>query len=322
VKPKASRAGARRTELIQRFLDYLHSERRASPLTLIHYARDLARLNSYCERSDIDDWPLLEPQAVRDYVSRLHREGLSGKSIQRALSATRSFYRFLLREGRVRRNPAVGIPAPKSARRLPKVLSTDEAGRLVALTGEEPPTRRDHAMLELFYSSGLRLSELATLNLTDLDLREATVTVTGKGRKTRIVPVGRHATEALGRWLKVRATLVPATETAVFVTCRDARIQGRARRTHTGTRLGVRSIAQRVQHWAQRQGLSQPVHPHMLRHSFASHLLESSGDLRAVQELLGHAHIATTQIYTHLDFQHLAKVYDQAHPRARRARKA
>jgi integrase/recombinase XerC len=338
VKPKASRAGARRTELIQRFLDYLHSERRASPLTLIHYARDLARLNTYCKRSAIDDWQSLEPQAVRVYVSLLHREGLSGKSIQRALSATRSFYRFLLREGRVRRNPAVGIPAPRTARRLPKVLSTDEAVRLVALTGEEPHTRRDHAMLELFYSSGLRLSELATLNLADLDLREATVSVTGKGRKTRIVPVGRHAAEALGRWLKVRATLVPASETAVFVTCRDARIQGRAGgasgprvtcrdariqgRAYTGTRLGVRSIAQRVQHWARRQGLGQPVHPHMLRHSFASHLLESSGDLRAVQELLGHAHIATTQIYTHLDFQHLAKVYDQAHPRARRARKA
>lgn len=290
---------------VRQFLQYLQNERRAAAHTVESYRRDLARLADFCTRSGRADWAALTTPDVRQFVAALHHARLAPKSIQRALSATRSFYRFLLREGLARRNPAVGVPAPRAPRRLPHTLSTDEAARLVQASGDGPLALRDRAMLELFYSSGLRLAELAALNLPDLDFGESLVRVTGKGAKERVLPVGRAAVSALRAWLPARADLTAASQSALFVGQR-------------GQRLSARAIEQRVAQWARRQGLGRHVHPHMLRHSFASHLLESSGDLRAVQELLGHANLSTTQIYTHLDFQHLARVYDQAHPRARR----
>ena len=291
------------------FLHYLRTERQTSPHTIDSYARDLARLLAFATAEGLGDWSRLTPAQLRAWVARLHRRGLAGRSIQRWLSATRSFYRYLLREAVVAHNPASAVSAPKAARRLPKVLSADEAARLVAVEGDDPMVRRDRALLELFYSSGLRLAELIGLDLGDLDLAEGLVRVTGKGAKTRIVPVGGPARAALAQWLDERAQLVAPQTSAVFV---DA----------SGARVKARAVQRCIALWARRQGLSRPVHPHMLRHSFATHLLESSGDLRAVQELLGHANISTTQVYTHLDFQHLARVYDAAHPRAKRASRA
>ena len=290
---------------LEEFQQYLASERRLSTHTRSNYQRDLGLLADYCVARAIDDWQALDPAAARGFVAQLHRQGLAGRSIQRLLSAARSFYRFLLREQGVSRNPFTGIPAPKSGRRLPKALSVEQAVRLVEIEADDVLAQRDRAMFELFYSSGLRLAELVALNVNDVDLREGSVTVTGKGAKTRILPVGARARAAIEVWLSVRGPLAPPGATALFL--------GR-----NGRRLGPRAVQQRLKQWAARQGLDIPVHPHMLRHSFASHLLESSGDLRAVQELLGHANLSTTQVYTHLDFQHLAKVYDAAHPRARR----
>jgi integrase/recombinase XerC len=293
--------------LIPKFLEYLATERRMSPHTRSAYQRDLKALEDYCDSQQVGDWSELNVHHARGFVGRLHQRGLSGRSIQRMLSAARSFFHYLLREGAVRHNPLQGVPAPRSPKQLPQALDGDQAALLVAVAGDDPLAMRDRAILELLYSSGLRLAELVGLDVGAVDLDAGEVRVTGKGAKTRIVPVGRFAREAVTRWLPVRASLAREGETALFV--------GRG-----GSRLGPRAVEQRVHYWARRQGLDVPVHPHMLRHSFASQLLESSGDLRAVQELLGHADIATTQVYTHLDFQHLAKVYDQAHPRARRKR--
>jgi integrase/recombinase XerC len=290
---------------IEDFFEYLRSERRSSPHTLSNYRRDLSRLQGFCVQRQVEQWADVTVHHVRAYVSQLHRVGLEGKSIQRMLSAARSFYRFLLRERVLKGNPFIGIRAPKSAKRLPSTLSVDQAAQIVAIPTEDAIGLRDRAMFELLYSSGLRLAELVSLNVPDVDMLDDLVRVTGKGDKTRIVPVGRQAHAAIKLWLRQRAQSVAPGELALFI--------GR-----NGRRLGARSVQQRLALWAIRQGLAMPVHPHMLRHSFASHLLESSGDLRAVQELLGHADISTTQIYTHLDFQHLAKVYDQAHPRARK----
>lgn len=294
-------------ELVDRFLSYLRNERRLAVLTAAGYQRDLARLRDFSRRHGVDDWARLEPAHVRRYVGELHRHGLDGRSIRRHLAAARSLYRFLLKEGLVARNPAAAIVAPRAAKRLPKVLSPDEIARLVEIPVADDADARDRALLELFYSSGLRLAELTALDLTDLDLADGLVRATGKGGKTRVVPVGAKACAALGEWLSRRPALAAPDEVAVFL-------------ARGGRRLGRRAVQDIVARRARGQGLAQPAHPHMLRHSFASHLLESSSDLRAVQELLGHANIATTQIYTHLDFQHLAKVYDQAHPRARRRR--
>ena len=291
---------------IERFLFYLRNERRLAPRTVAAYARDLAQLVTFCDAESISEWGQLAAADIRRFVSALHRRGLGGRSIQRTLSAVRALFRYLLRGHHVNHSPADGIPAPKAARRLPSVLSTDEASCLVALPGDGMLELRDRALLELLYSSGLRLSEIVQLNLADLDLAEGLVRVTGKGAKTRVVPVGHAARAALQRWLPSRTQCAAPEQAAVFV--------GR-----NGRRLSGRSIQLRLRHWGVRRGLQRPIHPHMLRHSFASHILESSGDLRAVQELLGHANISTTQIYTHLDFQHLAKVYDAAHPRAKRA---
>jgi len=290
--------------LIGRFKNYLINERRVSPLTVLHYGRDLERLRDFCRRRGVADWRALDPARVRLYAAELHKRGLSGRSIQRCLSAVRSFYRYLLREGRVARDPAAGIVAPKTRRRLPTSLSPDETARLLDIPPGDASACRDAALLELLYSSGLRLAEVVALNLVDLP-DDGTVRVTGKGNKTRVVPVGSLARAALQAWRALRTQWAAPGEQAVFV-------------TQKGRRLGARAVQRIVARRGRAQGVAQPLHPHVLRHSFATHLLESSGDLRAVQELLGHASIGTTQIYTHLDFQHLAKVYDRAHPRARK----
>jgi integrase/recombinase XerC len=285
------------------FLSHLAHERRLSPHTVEAYARDVHTLIALAGETPL---PQIEVHQARRMVAQLHARGLGGKSLARMLSAWRSFFRYLAREHGAPRNPFQGLRAPRSAKTLPKALSPDEAARLLNTPEtDDPMSLRDRAMFELFYSSGLRLSELTGATLENLDLEQQTVRVTGKGSKTRVVPIGSFAVNALREWLPQRAALAPAGVQAVFVNAR-----GRA--------ISPRTVQHRLKRWALLQGLSRPVHPHMLRHSFASHLLQSSGDLRAVQELLGHASISTTQVYTHLDFQHLAKVYDAAHPRAKR----
>jgi len=293
----------------QRFLQHLQLERRLSPRTVENYQRDLTRVQAYCQDRKLSEWKQLDVHQVRALVAHLHRQGLHGRSIARLLSALRSLFRFLLREEHVTHNPAEGVSAPKSKRLLPKVLDVDQMSRLLDIKSSDPLSLRDRALMELMYSSGLRLSELVGLNLNDLDLRDALVTVTGKGNKSRVLPVGRLAVEAIQIWLQARVNLAAIDETAIFV-------------SQKGTRLSARSVEARLRQWGLKQGLDGNVHPHRLRHSFASHMLESSQDLRAVQELLGHADIGTTQIYTHLDFQHLAQVYDTAHPRAKRRKRS
>lgn len=292
---------------LEDFLVHLASEQRRSFHTCQAYRRDLERLLFWLRdhEPDVLAWSSLGTDQIRRHVAWLNRQGQSGRSIARALSAIRGLYEYLLREKRVRSNPAAGLRAPKTGRRLPVAADADQLSGVLDVSPESPLDIRDHAMLELFYSSGLRLSELTGLNLSGLDLNAAQVRVLGKGHRERLLPVGRKAVQALRRWLSVRATLVDADEPAVFV-------------SRLGRRISTRNVQDRLQRWGVRQGADQTFHPHLLRHSFATHMLESSGDLRAVQELLGHADIATTQIYTHLDFQHLAQVYDQAHPRARR----
>ncbi len=292
-------------EPLSRFVRHLASEKRLSPRTCDSYERDLNRLGLWLAESGRDQWRLLLSHDLRRYVAVLSRQGLGGRSIARHLSAIRRFYNFLLRERLVTDNPAVDVRAPKSGRRLPRVADVDQLGQLLDASPDDPLEVRDLCMFELMYSSGLRLSELAELNLESLDLRAGEVRVIGKGNKERVLPVGRKAVDAIRAWLSVRPELAPEGEKAVFVSRR-------------GDRLSRRSIQSRLGRWGITRGADQKLHPHLLRHSFASHMLESSGDLRAVQELLGHADIATTQVYTHLDFQHLARVYDQSHPRARR----
>ena len=292
---------------IDRFLHHLQTERRLSANTCKHYRRDLEELRDWCDTAGINGWHNLDTHQVRSYAAQSHRRGLDGRSIQRRLSALRTFYNYLLREHQVSHNPGLDVRAPKSERHLPDTLNVDDITRLMKVNGKDTLALRDLAILELLYSSGLRLAELVSLNTGDVDFNERVVRVTGKGAKTRVLPVGEKALSALHAWMQVRSRQTHATETALFT--------GRR-----GKRLGARAIQQRVKDLASRQGIPGDVHPHTLRHSFASHLLESSGDLRAVQELLGHADISTTQIYTHLDFQHLAQVYDSAHPRARKSK--
>jgi integrase/recombinase XerC len=290
---------------LPRFLSHLSVERRLSPHTDSNYRRDLQRFVEFCDRSSVDAWPRVDTQHVRAFAAAEFRRQSSPRTIQRRLSALRSFFSFLLRERVIATNPALEVQAPKSRKRLPETLDVDQMNRLLSFRTDERLSVRDKAIMELFYSSGLRLSELVGLDLTDVDLRDRTVRVLGKGSKARIVPVGGHAVDALSRWIKERTALASVGSTALFV-------------GQHGARLSPRAVQKRVGEWARRQGLGLHVHPHMFRHSFATHLLESSQDLRGVQELLGHANIGTTQVYTHLDFQHLAKIYDRAHPRARR----
>jgi integrase/recombinase XerC len=283
------------------FIDHLRVERRASKHTLDAYGRDLHALAQWMADEGIDAWDALRGERLRAFVASEHRRGLSGKSLQRRLSACRRFFAWLLRHGRLAVDPTLGLRAPKAQRKLPQVLDPDEAARLVEVPVDDALGRRDRALLELFYSSGLRLSELCALRWRELDLGNGEVRVLGKGGKVRIVPVGSHARAALAAW---------GADTGIVA---DAPVfPGR------NGPISPRAVQARMRTLAQRQGVWKRVHPHLLRHSFASHVLESSGDLRGVQELLGHADIATTQIYTHLDFQHLAKVYDAAHPRAKR----
>jgi integrase/recombinase XerC len=290
---------------LRAFLDYLRYEKRLSPRTIDGYHRDLEGFFAWCSGRDLADPVNIDGRHIRAYAAQRHRQGLSPKSLQRHLAAIRAWFRYLLREGLLQRNPADGVRAPKIRKSLPHTLDADQLDHLLALPGDAPLDRRDKAIMELFYSSGLRLSELVSLNVGDTGNDDHLLEITGKGGKTRRVPVGRLAQAALDAWMQVRPGLAATGETALFVSQR-------------GTRLSQRSVEARLRQRAIQQGMPRHVHPHMLRHSFASHLLESSGDLRAVQELLGHADISTTQVYTHLDFQHLAQVYDQSHPRAKR----
>ncbi len=296
---------AEERDWIERFLGHLRHERRVSGHTAAAYAGDLAALADFCAARGVVGWTALDGAAVRAFAAGSHAAGLAPRSVQRRLSAVRTFFGYLLREGHAASNPAHEVRAPKQRKALPKTLDVDQMQRLLAFRADDRLSARDKAIMELFYSSGLRLAELVGLDLTELDLADRTVRVLGKGGKTRIVPLGRFAAEALARWLEERGALAPPGERALFL--------GRG-----GRRLTPRAVQLRVAGWARRQGLGVHVHPHLFRHSFATHLLESSRDLRAVQELLGHADIGTTQVYTHLDFQHLATVYDGAHPRARR----
>jgi len=284
---------------VESYLQHLATERRLSLHTVDNYRRDLGGLVRL-----VDDMPLAELTTadIRGAIVRLRSQGLAATSLARHLSSWRGFYNFACRRLGYTRNPCSGLRPPKAAKPLPKTLSPDACTQLLDRTTETVLDIRDRAIFELFYSSGLRLSELTGIDLDDLDLPSAEASVTGKGNKTRIVPVGRQALQAIRSWLQVRPT---TSQRALFVSGR-------------GTRLSPRSVQLRLQRWALNAGLAQHVHPHMLRHAFASHVLQSSGDLRAVQEMLGHASISTTQVYTHLDWQHLAKVYDQAHPRARK----
>jgi integrase/recombinase XerC len=292
-------------EWIDRFLSHLALERQVSGHTIAAYRHDLLSLVGFCERRKLVSFGALDNIHLRTFAAALHAANLSARSIQRRLSAARTFFEFLIREGSIKSNPALDVRAPKRQKRLPGTLDADQMGRLLAFRVDDLLSARDKAIMELFYSSGLRLTELVSLTPGALDLRDRTVRVVGKGSKARIVPMGGPAIEALERWLRERAGVAKAGVDALFI--------GR-----TGRPLTVRAVQLRVGTWARRQGLSQHVHPHMFRHSFATHLLESSGNLRGVQELLGHADISTTQIYTHLDFQHLATVYEASHPRARR----
>src|SRR5690606_17736529 len=288
-------------DYLSEYLEHLTYERGLSALTRENYARDIRHLLRLADGTDLDS---LTANHIRRYIASLHGTGLGGHSIARMLSAWRGFYDYLIQRHHYNNNPCSGIRAPKGPKTLPQALSSDQAIQLVTIEGDEPLTLRDRAILELFYSSGLRLAELVGLDLDAVNFAEGTVTVTGKGSKTRIVPLGSHAAEAIGNWLPIRSSMTAAEEKALFVNQR-------------GKRLSTRAVQYRIKDWAIKQGISSDVHPHMLRHSFASHVLQSSGDLRAVQEMLGHANISTTQVYTHLDFQPLAKVYDAAPPRAR-----
>lgn len=293
-------------EVTEAFLQSLTAQR-LSEHTIKNYRRDLQQLLGFADRESLTDWAVLSSKQLRKFITENHRSGLSARSIHRQLSAIRSFYRYLVRQGLSEHNPAVAVQAPKTEKRLPSTLDVDQTNALLDATPEDTfVASRDRAIMELLYSSGLRVSELAALDLRDIDFAEQLVhVIAGKGGKGRIVPMGSQAITAIKHWLEMRDRRGFFSEQALFV-------------SQQGRRLGVRSIQQRLSYWGKRLGISDKVHPHRLRHAFASHMLESSGDLRAVQELLGHADISTTQVYTHLDFQHLAKVYDAAHPRAKK----
>ena len=289
---------------IERFAAYLRNERRYSPATLANYTRSLRQLHEFLDAQGVTSWSEVRAEQIQAFISKSHRVGLSPGSLRDMLSAYRSFYRYLAREGEATANPAIGVRSPKALRKLPQVLDVDEVGALLDFPANDPEAVRDRALLELLYSSGLRVSELTSVRWRDLDMAEGLIRVTGKGRKTRIVPVGSKARAALQ---SLREQDRPGAD--------DPLVRGRL-----GKPLTPGAVRARLKRRAKEQGVWKRVYPHLLRHSCASHVLESSGDLRAVQELLGHADIGTTQIYTHLDFQHLARVYDAAHPRARKKR--
>lgn len=291
------------------YQQFITSEKQLSTHSIKSYLRDLNKLQLFCEKNQIHQLSELRNHHVRNLVSSLRQSGLSSKSIHRCLSSLRSFFDYAVGRQWLEKNPALDIQAPKINKHLPKTLDVDQMGQLLHFQGNSMVDCRDRAIFELMYSSGLRLSETVSLNLSDIDFTDTMVRVTGKGQKTRDIPVGRLALEAVECWLKRRCEwLKQEDETALFITQR-------------GKRISPRTVQYRLAKIAEQRMLAQKVHPHMLRHSFASHMLESSSDLRAVQELLGHANLSTTQIYTHLDFQQLAKVYDGAHPRAHKEKK-
>ena len=283
-------------------MQYLATERQLSPHTLTNYSRDLDALQAYMDEAHLECWSDVTSQDMRQFAARLHRKGLSGRSIQRALSAVRAFYKFLAREQRVEHNPALGVQAPKSPRKLPQTLDVEQMDGLLEIPVTDAVSARDKAMMELIYSSGLRVSELVSVNISDIDFQDASLVVTGKGQKSRMLPVGSKALQAIDRWLSFRGQLATLGEEGLFVSSR-------------GNRISVRTVEQRMRYWGKRLGVTGQVYPHRLRHSFASHVLESSGDLRAVQELLGHSDISTTQIYTHVAQKRLRDMHARHHPR-------
>ena len=285
------------------FFRYLETERRYSQNTIRSYQRDLEHFSVHLQDKKLSRWAELKPHHIRTYASQIFIEGLGAKSIQRRLSAIRSFMNYLLREGMIKNNPAEGVKTPKAPKKLPGVLDIQQISQLLDIQETDPLSLRDKAIMELIYSSGLRLSEIVRLNPIDLNLSDKSLTVIGKGDKTRMLPIGNEAIKSLRSWLSCRNELANPEEEALFVGSR-------------GNRLSRRSIQSRIKHWARKNGIQQDVYPHLLRHSFATHMLEASGDLRAVQELLGHKDISTTQVYTHLDFEHLSKTYDKTHPRS------
>lgn len=294
--------------IVDEFIHYLKVERQLSPHTLSSYQRDLTQAIEYFMEQGCDSWLNIDGHHYRAYVARQHRKNLSGKTIQRQLSSLRRLYEFLIKEQLISHNPVKGVSAPKTGRKLPKAPDIEQVDQLLHSQDDDLLHVRDCAMFELLYSSGLRLSELTNIDCIDLKMADQQLRVLGKGNKERELPIGKKALAALQKWLAVRGQKAKTDEQALFV-------------SRFGTRISQRGVQQRLEKMAIEQGLPVHLHPHMLRHAFASHMLESSGDLRAVQELLGHADISTTQIYTHLDFQHLAEVYDKAHPRARKKTK-
>ncbi|HDX1178620.1 TPA: tyrosine recombinase XerC [Pasteurella multocida] len=291
-------------EQLDKYWSYLRIERQVSPHTLTNYQRQLNRIVQILTENGITSWQAVTPSVVRFILAQSHKEGLKEKSLALRLSALRRFFTYLVQQQAIKVNPATGVPAPKQNRHLPKNIDAEQVQQLLNNDSKEPIDIRDRAILELLYSSGLRLSELQSLNLNSINTRVREVRVIGKGNKERIVPFGRYASHAIQQWLKVRLLFNPKDD-ALFV-------------SQLGNRLTHRAIQQRLEVWGIKQGLSSHLNPHKLRHSFATHMLEASSDLRAVQELLGHSNLSTTQIYTHLNFQHLAEVYDSAHPRAKR----
>lgn len=289
---------------IQPYWDYLRAEKQVSPHTLSNYQRQLQAVCAMLKQHQISSWQEVDASVIRWILSQSHKQGLGAKSIGVRLVALRQWFAYLVKHEQLLANPALGIKAPKVGRHLPKNVDAEQVAQLLNTEVTTPLEIRDLAMMELMYSSGLRLSELQGLDLDRMDLATREVRLLGKGNKERIVPIGSKALEAIHRWLEVRMSFNPQ-DNAVFLNNR-------------GGRLSYRSIQLIMEKWGRKQGLETHLHPHKLRHSFATHMLEGSGDLRAVQELLGHSSLATTQIYTHLDFQHLAKVYDAAHPRARK----
>jgi integrase/recombinase XerC len=289
---------------IQNFIEHIKFEKRLSPNTIKNYLRDISLLKKQTPNKNFQSYKV---EDIRRSVSILHQEGINGKSLSRMLSSWRGFFDFLSDRYKFNQNPVIGIKAPKSKKTLPQTLSIDQVMKLINITDDSLLGIRDHAVMELFYSSGLRLSELVNIKLHEINTDDNTATITGKGDKTRVVPIGKYAMKALNKWLIEREKIKNISLENKFVFL-----------SKKGLPLGARSIQYRLKYWAKKQGIPENIHPHLLRHSFASHILQSSQDLRAVQELLGHANISTTQIYTHLDYQHLSKIYDQAHPRAKK----
>ncbi|MDA7746832.1 tyrosine recombinase XerC [Psychromonas sp.] len=290
---------------IQRYLSHIASQRGLSPVTIENYQRNLNEFITLLEVKDIQTWQDLDTHQVRLLAKQLHQKGIKARSIATKLSALRSFLEYLVKNDQLTFNPAKGVSAPKLDKPLPKNISVDDMDQLLDIDENDPLAVRDHCMMELMYSSGLRLSELVGINLQDIKLSEKEIMITGKGSKQRLLPITKTAIETIKTWLKVRSDFAEPNENALFLSKQKRRIS-------------ARSVQMRMEKWGLQQSLPSHVNPHKLRHSFATHMLESSGNLRAVQTLLGHADLATTQIYTHLDFQHLAEVYDKAHPRAKR----